>query len=73
MTIIILTFPPTNKEDIEHLLNDDPALERALLVDLAEYEGEIFLHEKNITWCEDATYVALYEDELVVYGIFLEE
>jgi len=71
--IIILTFPVMNREDIEHLLNDDPALERALLIDLQEYEGEIFLHERNIIWCEEATYVALYEDELAAFGIFLEE
>jgi hypothetical protein len=71
--IIILTFPVLNKEDIEHLFCDDEVLERALLVDLAEYEGEIFLHERNIIWCEEATYVALYEDELAAFGIFLEE
>ena len=73
MQIIILTFPPLNREDSEHLFCDDPVLEEALLIDLQDYEGEVFLHEKNITWCEDATYVALYEDEMAAYGIFLEE
>jgi hypothetical protein len=71
--IIILTFPVLNKEDIEHLFCDDEVLEEALLIDLQEYEGEIFLHERNIIWCEEATYVALYEDELGDYGIFLQE
>jgi hypothetical protein len=71
--IIILTFPPINKEDIEHLLCEDEELEQALLVDLAEYQGEVFLHEKNIMWTEDSTYVALFEDELEAYGIFFEE
>jgi hypothetical protein len=62
-----------NKEDSDYLICEDPALEEALRVDLAEYEGEIFLWENNICWCEDATYVALFEDELEAYGIFFEE
>lgn len=71
--IIILTFPVMNREDIEHLLNDDLALEEALRIDLAEYEGEVFHWENNICWTEHASYVALYEDDLEKYGIFFEE
>jgi hypothetical protein len=62
-----------NREDIDYLFCEDEVLEETLLMDLEDYKGEVFHHEKNITWCEDATYVALYEDELEAYGIFLEE